>query len=395
MIEFRNIVKDFGKHRVLDHISLIINDGDLVAVIGESGCGKTTLLKMANLLVKPTSGKILVDGVDITDKSVDIIEMRRSMGYVVQSTGLFPHMTVKQNIELIPKIKNVDKEEVSKRVIEYMNMVGLDTKTYLDRYPTELSGGQQQRIGVARAYAIHPKIILMDEPFSALDPMTRSDLQDELNNIQADFHKTIMFVTHDMDEAIKIADKICIMNKGKILQYDTPENILKNPIDDYVANFVGKNRIWQSPEFIGVKDVMIDNPITTNSKTTIMRGLEKMKKNAVDSLIIVDPNDKTKYVGFAHARNCRKATDRTQPISTVLSENYPTLSDDEKLINALNLINESKNSTIPVVDSNNNLKGIVTRGSLLVAMSTQYIEENIGIDIEDSSDIIEITEEKK
>ena len=223
MIEFKGITKSFKGNEVLKGINLEIQTGHLVAIIGGSGCGKTTLLKMINLLIHPTSGEILIDGEDIT--KYDVIKLRRRMGYVIQQTGLFPHMTIRENIQLISKLEKVEHKKLEDITIQMMNMVGLDPSVYLDRYPTELSGGQQQRVGVARAFATDPEIILMDEPFSALDPMTRSDLQDELVGLQSKLGKTIVFVTHDMDEAIKIADMICIMKDGKILQYDTPENI--------------------------------------------------------------------------------------------------------------------------------------------------------------------------
>ena len=213
MIEFKNVTKNYKKKKVLHRISLKINQGELVCLIGESGCGKTTTLKMVNRLIEPTSGKILLNGKDI--KEMNVIQLRRNMGYVIQQTGLFPHMTVRENIQLISNLNKVDSKVIEKRTLEMMEMVGLDPKEFLDRYPTELSGGQQQRIGVARAFMTNPEIILMDEPFSALDPMTRSSLQDELLHLQQEFKKTIVFVTHDMDEAIKLADKICIMDGGK------------------------------------------------------------------------------------------------------------------------------------------------------------------------------------
>lgn len=227
MIEFQNVSKTYKKTTVLSDLNFTIEDGQLVCLIGESGCGKTTTLKMINRLITPTTGNVLLNGEDISKK--DVIQLRRSIGYVIQQTGLFPHMTVQENIELISKLNKVPTEQIHKKTLEMMEMVGLDAKKYLDRYPTELSGGQQQRIGVARAFMTDPDIILMDEPFSALDPMTRTSLQDELMKLQEQFHKTIVFVTHDMDEAIKIADKICIMDGGHIIQYDTPEQILKHP----------------------------------------------------------------------------------------------------------------------------------------------------------------------
>ncbi|WP_302583009.1 ABC transporter ATP-binding protein, partial [Anaerostipes caccae] len=212
MIEFQHVTKSFKDNKVLSDISLTIEDGELVAIIGSSGCGKTTTLKMINRLIRPTKGKIFIDGKDIED--MNKVEMRRSIGYVIQQAGLFPHMTVRENIELIQRLEKKDEEQISKNTEYLMDMVGLNGDEFLDRYPNDLSGGQQQRVGVARALANNPKIMLMDEPFSALDPMTRVSLQDELIALHEKVDKTIVFVTHDMDEAIKIADKICIMKDG-------------------------------------------------------------------------------------------------------------------------------------------------------------------------------------
>lgn len=225
IIEFRNIKKSYKNTSVIEKFNLKIEKGKLVVLIGSSGSGKTTLLKMINRLIESTAGEILVNGKDI--KKVDPIELRRSIGYVIQQTGLFPHLTVKENIEIIPKLMGKSTEEINKKTNELLNMVGLNPQKYMDRYPAELSGGQQQRVGVARAFSADAEIILMDEPFSALDPITRSELQEELFNIQNEYRKTIVFVTHDMDEALNLADKICILKDGKLLQYDTPENILK------------------------------------------------------------------------------------------------------------------------------------------------------------------------
>ena len=237
MIEFKNVSKSFKDITVLKNISFEIEKGKLVVLIGLSGCGKTTTLKMINRLIEPTTGTIKINGEDISKKNK--IKLRRNIGYVIQQTGLFPHMTIRENIEIIARVDKRPPEEITRRTAELMDMIGMD-ETYLDRYPNELSGGQQQRVGVARAFSLDPDIILMDEPFSALDPITRNALQEELITLQAKAKKTIVFVTHDMSEAIKIADKICIMHKGEIVQYDTPENILKYPANDFVTEFVGK-----------------------------------------------------------------------------------------------------------------------------------------------------------
>lgn len=236
MIEFVDVNKNFGEYHIIKNLSMKIEKGKITVIIGSSGCGKTTTLKMINKLIIPTSGKIYIDGEDISQK--DTIKLRRNIGYVIQQTGLFPHMTVKENIELIAKIENIDKNKMNMRTRELMKMINLDYEKFSERYPLELSGGQQQRVGVARAFALDPAIILMDEPFSAVDPISRRQLQDELVAIQKKLEKTIFFVTHDIQEAVKIADKICLLNNGEIMQYDTPENIIKNPKNDFVRKFV-------------------------------------------------------------------------------------------------------------------------------------------------------------
>lgn len=236
MIEFVDVNKNFGEYHIIKNLSMKIEKGKITVIIGSSGCGKTTTLKMINKLIIPTSGKIYIDGEDISQK--DTIKLRRNIGYVIQQIGLFPHMTVKENIELIAKIENIDKNKMNMRTRELMKMINLDYEKFSERYPLELSGGQQQRVGVARAFALDPAIILMDEPFSAVDPISRRQLQDELVAIQKKLEKTIVFVTHDIQEAVKIADKICLLNNGEIMQYDTPENIIKNPKNDFVRKFV-------------------------------------------------------------------------------------------------------------------------------------------------------------
>lgn len=377
MIEFKNISKRFKNVVVLKDLNLKIEEGELVTIIGESGCGKTTLLKMVNRLIEPTNGTILIRDNNIRKQNV--IKLRRNIGYVIQQTGLFPHMTVRQNIELISKIEKKDPEILKTNTLNLMSMIGLEPGKFLDRYPTELSGGQQQRIGVARAFATDPEIILMDEPFSALDPLTRSDLQDELIELQSKLTKTIVFVTHDMDEAIKISDRICIMKNGKILQYDTPENILKNPADEYVENFVGKNRIWDSPEFIKVKDIMIDHPVVASIDSRIISCLETMRSRKIDRILIVDlPTRKLK--GIVKASQLRKEENKSKRISEIpalMETNYITLSPEENIINTLKIVNDNRISTIPVVDENLILKGLLTKSSLVTTLSQQYLDMEV------------------
>lgn len=237
MIEFVNIQKSYQGRSIIKGLNLKIDDGKLIVLIGPSGCGKTTTLKMINKLIEPTQGRILFDNEDISKKNT--IELRKTIGYVIQQTGLFPHMNVGENIAVVPFLKKWPKDMIKNRVEELLNLVGLNAKEFVNRYPQQLSGGEQQRVGVARALATNPQVILMDEPFSALDPITRRELQVSLNNLQQQLKKTIVFVTHDMEEAMKLGDKICIMNSGEIVQYDSPDNILQKPANDFVARFVG------------------------------------------------------------------------------------------------------------------------------------------------------------
>ncbi len=375
MIRFEHVSKRFKEAAVLSDISFEIEKGTFVAIIGASGCGKTTTLKMINRLIEPTEGKIFINGEDISQK--DVIALRRNMGYVIQQTGLFPHMTIRENIELIPKVQKKSPDEIKKRTFELMEMVGLDRDTFLDRYPTELSGGQQQRVGVARAFATDPDIILMDEPFSALDPITRAGLQDELASLQAKLKKTIVFVTHDMDEAIKVADKLLIMSHGSIVQYDTPENILKNPANDFVSHFVGKNRIWTSPEFIKAEDIMIEDPVTCTEDLTLFRCMERMRMAKVDSLMVVD--EKTRVLkGIVKAYQLRLAEDKAAPVGRIMKRDFPRVSPGDTIVDILKIVNQDNLSTVPVVGPDGVLKGLITRSSLVTTLSHQYIGDMEG-----------------
>lgn len=373
MIEFKNVSKYFKDKAILKEIHMKINRGEFAVLIGPSGCGKTTTLKMINKLTTNTSGNIYVNGKDISKQ--DTIELRRSMGYVIQQTGLFPHLTVGENIGLIPKLQKWSENKIKERTIELLSMVGMKAEEYIDRYPSELSGGQQQRIGVARAFATNPDIILMDEPFSALDPITRSQLQDELFNLQQELKKTIVFVTHDMDEALKLGDRICIMKDGKILQFDTPEQILKSPADEFVEEFVGKNRIWHQPEFIKAKDIMISEPVKTSSNRTVLQALEIMKSNKVDSLLIVDKDKVLK--GIVTVKDLRKADNKSLKLSDIMEIQVKTVHKEDCLVDILRRMNEYKVGYMPVVDEDYRLTGLITKSSLLSVLSNQYITEEM------------------
>ena len=373
MIEFKNVNKSINGKSILKDINITIEKGELVVFIGPSGCGKTTTLKMINKLLTPTSGEILINGEKVQNKNT--IKLRRNMGYVIQQAGLLPHLTIGDNISLIPSMEKMPKEQMKDKAIELLNLVGLDPKEFLNKYPNELSGGQQQRVGVARALVMDPEVILMDEPFSALDPITKNQLQDEIFNIQQNFKKTIIFVTHDMDEALKLADKICIMEAGCVVQFDTPQEILKNPTNDFVRNFVGKNRIWTQPELIKVKDIMIDSPIKSVAERTILQAIEIMKSNYVDSLLIVD-KDNT-LCGLVTLKQIRSNKDKTKKLKDIMETDLITVNKEDSIINVLETIKREDIGFVPVVDENSKLAGLITKSSLLSILSNQFIDTEV------------------
>ena len=239
-VEFRNIKKAYGENVVIEDLNLQIEQGEFVSIVGSSGCGKTTTLKIVNGLIEPTSGSVLINNEDIRTKN--LIELRRGIGYAIQGSVLFPHLNVEQNISYVPHLLNKkDKAKTKDAVSKWMKIVGLD-EDIMHRYPNELSGGQQQRVGIARALAASPSILLMDEPFGAVDEITREQLQKEMKRIHNETKITILFVTHDISEALKLGTKVLVMNQGKIEQYDTPKNILNHPANDYVNQLVYRQR---------------------------------------------------------------------------------------------------------------------------------------------------------
>lgn len=370
MIRFENVCKSYKNtnDEVVKNVSFEIEKGKLVVLIGPSGCGKTTCLKMINRLEKISSGKIFIN--EKSNEEYDPIELRRSMGYVIQQIGLFPHMTIRDNIEIIQRLSGIENEKIVSRTSDLMKMISLD-EDYLNRYPTQLSGGQLQRIGVARAFAMDPEIILMDEPFSALDPLTRTQLQDELIFIQNRIKKTIVFVTHDMNEAIKLADKICIMKNGSIVQYDTPENIMKYPKDDYVSNFVGRNRIWSNPKYIHARDIMIENPFVVPEEMPLIRCIEQMRIKHVTSAMVLDDNDD--FIGIVKGKDVQSLKNKEIPVKDVCE--YPGVVAHEKdnLFDLISIFDREKLTYLPVLNDLNKLIGIITQSSLVTALSQQYM----------------------
>ena len=376
MIEIKNIMKTAGEKVILDDISLTIESGSFVVLIGPSGCGKTTTLKLLNKLIEPTSGEIYIDGKPISKE--DPIKLRRNIGYVIQNIGLFPHLTIKENIELIPKLKgDKSEEEISETTERLVKMVGLDPDEFLYKYPTELSGGQQQRIGVIRAIATDADIILMDEPFSALDPITRTQLQEWLYELQQELKKTIIFVTHDMDEALKLADKICIMQGGKIQQYDTAENLLKHPANSFVKDFIGSDRLWSAPEYIKAKDIMIKDPVKAIETRTVIQAMEIMRTNKVDSILVTDKNNL--LVGILTIKELRQNGIQDYYIYKVMNQDPLFIYEDCNLIEILNIMNNQNVGHIPVVSRDGQLVGLITRSSLLSVLSEQFLEMEVSI----------------
>ena len=367
MITFEEVDKAYKEKLVLHKINLTINDGEFVVLIGSSGCGKTTLLKTINKLETVDRGLIKIDNVSIRQQNT--LELRRRIGYVVQDAGLFPHMTIYDNIATVLKINNYDSNNIENRIDELLEMVDLDPNSYKYLYPCQLSGGQKQRVGVARAFATNPDIILMDEPFSALDPVTRSDLQDAVVKLQKQFKKTIVFVTHDMDEAIKLADKICIIQKGWIVQYDTPENILKNPANEYVQNFVGKNRLWSNPEFIKASDIMLKNPCKISVDRTIIQALQVMNHARVDSVLVTEDN---KFLGIVWLADLQNFDSYSGSLKNFISDDYHAVYENTSLKEITNTVDYNHFGIVPVLNLKHELVGYLTKSRLLSVLSRQY-----------------------
>lgn len=322
MIRFEHVTKRFPDGtEALKDISLVFPTHKLTVVIGPSGCGKTTLMRMVNKLETPTEGNIFIDENPITD--LEEVQLRRSIGYVIQRIGLFPHMTIAKNVSLVPRLLEWPKEETDKRVDELMELVGLPPDIYKERYPLELSGGQQQRIGVVRALAGNPNIILMDEPFSALDPISREQLQDDLRNLQQEIQKTIVFVTHDMDEALKIADRVVVMRDGKIEQVGSPHELVNNPANDFVRNFIGLDRLNRQRSFgerkleeflplFGMESM--EHALQISGEATVDEAFAEMEKGGHSHLRIVS-GDRT--LAYASERDLVKAALRKEEAETV------------------------------------------------------------------------------
>ncbi|AOF48098.1 ABC transporter ATP-binding protein [Tetragenococcus halophilus] len=361
MIEFQDVSKIYkGGKKAVDDISFIVETGEMVCLIGTSGSGKTTSMRMINRMTDPTKGKILIDNQDVTD--INPVELRRRIGYVIQNIGLMPHMTIRDNITVVPKLLKTSQDDRNKTAERLIKLVEMPEEM-LDRYPHELSGGQQQRVGVIRALAADQDVILMDEPFGALDPITRDSLQDLIKDLNKRLKKTIIFVTHDMDEALKLADHVAIMSEGKVIQYDTPENILQSPANEFVEELLGEDRLMQAqPDNTLVKDVMT-TAVTITSEKSIQEAITLMREKRVDTLLVTDNREILK--GFIDIETINRRSDRTMSVGDIIKTDVSSVKEDTLLRNTLQRILKRGLKYVPVVDDKNRVVGILTRASLV------------------------------
>ncbi|WP_227937503.1 betaine/proline/choline family ABC transporter ATP-binding protein [Alkalihalobacillus deserti] len=374
MLKFSNVSKVYANgFEAVKSVDFEVSRGEFIVLIGPSGSGKTTTMKMINRLIPHTSGTISINGKDIT--KLNVVELRRKIGYVIQQAGLFPHYTIEKNIAIVPQLKGWSKQRINERVHELLLLVGLDPETYAKRFPKELSGGQQQRVGVARALAADPEIILMDEPFGALDPITREQLQGELVSLQKKLKKTIIFVTHDMDEALKLGDRIAILQDGNLLQFDTPEKLLHEPAHGFVETFIGKDRMFQNPELLPVTDVIADNVFTALPDRSPERALALMRKRRIKRLIVVDEHDVVRGIVSAYDLVAKMKQIKTIEETMLPLDTY--LYDTATAKDAIYAMSESPYGIIPILNTDHKLIGIVTRGTLLTALSSQWTETEV------------------
>lgn len=369
-IHFDHVRKEYGDTVIIEDLNLQIPEGNIAVLVGPSGCGKTTTMKMINQLVNPTSGNIFVNGKNT--REMDPVELRRGIGYVIQQVGLFPHMTIGENVALVPQLRKGKKGIDLQKVDQMLQLVGLDPEQFRDRYPAELSGGQQQRVGVARALMSDPPIILMDEPFSALDPITREQLQDELIRLNQELNKTIMFVTHDMDEALKIADEIIVMQKGNVIQQGTPDKILRHPANEFIRGFIGEKRLTAHLSQL-VDDVMLTSPVTVSPGRGLAEAVQIMHRKRVTGLIVVDKSGQ--FLGLADTSDIyARYREESIKIQDVMRSDAATVLSGTPLIEAISLVQDAPYGYVPVLQPDGKLAGLLTRASLVDVLAKPYLE---------------------
>ncbi len=367
LIKVENLTKVYQgeEEKAVSNLNLKVEEGEICVFVGPSGCGKTTTLKMLNRLIEPTSGKIFIEGTNVVEQDKSIL--RRKIGYVIQQIGLFPHMTIRENIATVPKLLEWDEEKIEERVVELLDLIGLDSENHIDKYPDELSGGQQQRVGVARAMAADPPIMLMDEPFGAVDPITRADLQNEFLRLQKKINKTICFVTHDIDEAIKMGDKIAIMNKGKLVQYDTPKNILFNPKNEFAEDFIGSDRGLKVLNLLKAKTIMNDVYHKADSSDSYEEVMEKLEASKQNYILIT--REEEKLNGYV---NLKRLQDNQVSNWQKYIKETPVIEEDASVKDVLNKMIENDVELIPIVDEKKNLNGQITMNSIQDYISDEY-----------------------
>ncbi len=346
-------------------VDMEVPAGEICVLLGPSGCGKTTALKMINRLIPPTSGKIFIGDEDTS--TLDDVELRRSIGYVIQQIGLFPNMTIEENICVVPKLLGWDGGKAKKRAAELLDLVGLDANLFLKRYPKELSGGQQQRVGVIRALAADPPVMLMDEPFGAIDPINREVIQDEFLKMQAEIKKTIMFVSHDIDEAVKMGDKIAIFKDGVIEQYDSPDNVLAHPSNAFVADFVGADRTLKRLRLVTVEEVTDSEVPSVSRHAKAKDALAAIESSGSKIVIVIDGDHHP--VGYVNAQMLEGASGSVQDLARPLPATVPHQADLRAVVSEM-FANDVM--WLTCVDASGRYTGVVTQPAVTRALGETY-----------------------
>ena len=352
----------------VEELTLEVHEGEILVLVGPSGCGKSTTLRLINRMIEPSGGRILLDGEDVTQVNAD--KLRRRIGYVIQQIGLFPHHTIAQNIATVPRMLGWDKKKTAERVDHLMSMVGLDPDQYRDRYPKELSGGQAQRVGVARALGADPDIMLMDEPFGAIDPITRDRLQNEFLRLQGELRKTIVFVTHDIDEAIKMGDRIAILgDRSTVRQFDTPERILAYPVDDFVDDFIGSGSTIKGLNFLKVSALTTADYPFVKVTDTVDDARRVLGESGEDWIVLVDETGApVRWLGEDDLRDGDEGLQGRGP------EVVAFLQSDDTLFRALEVMVQSAAGMCCVVDSRGTFQGVIDMTHLSKAVRRAQYE---------------------